>query len=366
MGDLSILGVRDEDETPRVPHRRGPRRRRPWLGPLLTVMAVLALAVGGYVGGRAIWHQASAAPDYSGSGSGTVYIQVADGDAAGEIGQKLLDAGVIKSTRAFKSAAEGDARSRSLQPGTYALRRHMRASSALSLLLDPASVVGRVTVPEGMTDEETFAFLARHTTITVAQFRAADTSDLGLPGYAAGRLDGFLFPTTYDIPRDASAHDVLKMMVSAFTARITPATLVVKVPGVTLGPQQVLTVASLDEAEGITSDYGKISRVIYNRLAVHRPLQLDSTVNYALGRNSNTVTTAQTRVDSPYNTYLHAGLPPTPITNPGMAAIDAALHPVAGDWRFFVKSDKAGHSFFTDSPQAFAAQKRKSRAEGVY
>jgi len=367
VGDLSILGVDEEEHVGRTSRRRK-KRRRPWIAPTAIIVAILMIATGGFFGGRAVWHQTAAVPDYEGQGAGTVYVQIEPGDSAVDIGQRLYDQGVVKSVRAFRKAAEDDDRSLGLQPGTYELHQHMSAAAALTMLLDPSSVVGRVSVPEGMNVAETFDFLAKHTDITVAQFEAAakNPSGLGLPDYANGKVDGFLFPTTYDIPRDATAADVLKMMIAQYNARIAPATVAAKIPGLNLTPMQILVVASLLEKEGITDDFSKIARVIYNRLEAGKPLQLDSTIVYALGHNVARVTNEQIKIDSPYNTYIHTGLPPGPISNPGLTAIDAALSPADGDWMYFVKANKDGHSFFTSDPNAFQAQKEKSQQEGIY
>jgi UPF0755 protein len=363
MSDLSILGTGDDGEPPR---RRSRRRRRRVRGPLLSLLVIVVLALGAFYGGRLILHRVGSAPDYTGQAGALVYVQVHDGDTASDIGTTLVSSGVVKSSRAFRVAAEKDARSRAIQPGTYRLRKHMSGSAALALILDRTSLVGRVTVPEGLNVRQTLALLAKRTKIPLAKLTAAAASPgtLGLPSYARGHLEGFLYPTTYDVPRTATPHDVLHMMVSTANRNLDPESLAA--PGLHLTPYQVVIVASLLEEEGITSDFGKIARVIDNRLAAGKPLQLDSTVNYALGRNDARVTHQQIQVDSPYNTYRHPGLPPTPICSPGMAAVDAALHPTPGPWLYFVKADRAGHSFFTDDDRAFERQKRKSQAEGVY
>ncbi len=368
MSDLSILGLDDDEEPGRRRHHRRRRRRRTPVGPVLALLVVVVVAVGVVYGGREIWRRAGAAPDYTGSGAGTVYIQVQDGDTAADIGATMLKDQVIKSTRAFRNAAEKDKRALSIQPGTYRLHKHMSGSAALSLVLDPVSRVGRVIIPEGLTATQTFAVIAKGTNLTTAELTAAahKTAALGLPSYAEGRLEGYLFPTTYNFPQNATATAVLKMMVSEQKKQVGTAGLQGKVPGVRLTPERVMIVASLLEKEAITSDFPKVARVIYNRLAKDMPLQMDSTINYALGRNKARVSENLIHTNSPYNTYLHKGLPPGPIANPGLEAINAALHPARGDWVYFVKADRAGHSYFTADPKAFARQKAKSQAEGVY
>ncbi len=367
MSDLSILGPGDEDGHQPRP-RRSRRRRRRMLGPALSLLVIVVLALGAFYGGRLILHRVGSAPDYSGQVGAWVYVQVDEGDTAGDIGAALVTSGVVKSSRAFRTAAEKDQRSRAIQPGTYRLHKHMSGAAALSLILDPTSRVGRVTVPEGLTVKQTLALLARRTKIPLAKLTAAADSpgSLGLPPFAHGHLEGFLYPTTYDVPRAASPRAVLRMMVATGARKFDPAALDQGGGAAHASPYQIVVIASLLEEEGITPDFAKVARVIDNRLAADKPLQLDSTINYALGRNDARVTSQQTQVDSPYNTYRHKGLPPTPICNPGMAAIDAALHPARGPWLYFVKKDRAGNSFFTDDDKAFERQKKKSQAEGVY
>jgi UPF0755 protein len=369
QGDLSIFGIdAGHGHEPRRRHHRRRQRRRSAMGPIISLVVIAALAIGVFFGGRWIWRKASSVPDYDGAGTGVVYVVVHDGDTAAAIGETMFKSHVVKSTRAFRNAAEDDQRSRTIQPGTYRLHEHMSGAAALSALLDPSSLVGRVTVPEGLTVEQTLALLSKDSSISATALKAAAAKPaaLGLPSYANGKLEGYLFPTTYDIPPKSSATTVLKMMVSTEKKRVNPSTLTGEISGVKLTPERVMIVASLLEKEAITSDFPKVARVIYNRLAKGIPLQLDSTVNYALGRNRARVSQEQTHTDSPYNTYLHQGLPPGPIANPGLTAIDAALHPATGNWLYFVKADRAGHSYFTADPNAFARQKAKSQREGVY
>lgn len=382
MSDLPILG--SDPEGARSDDGSGPsgvtsayggsrdplrRRRRPrYVAPVVSLVVVALVGLAAFVGARSLYHHFSSTPDYDGAGSGTAYVQINVGDTADDIGNAMVTVGVVKSVRAFRRVASDDPRSRSIQPGRYALRKRMSGQSALALLLDPASHIGRVTVPEGLTEAETLARLARATTLPLAQLQSAarDASGLGLPGYSGGHVEGYLYPTTYDLPARSSAAEILRTIVSEQRTQVDAGGLREGARRLAVTPGQVIVVASLLEQEGVTADFPKVSRVIYNRLAMGRALQLDSTVNYALGRNKVRVTEAQTRTASPYNTYLNRGLPPGPICSPGNQAIQAALHPVEGNWIYFVKADRAGNSFFTDDPAAFAAQKKKSRAEGVY
>lgn len=372
MSGLSILDDDDGGDRgsppPRRRHRRREPKRRGPLGVLLSLAVIAVLVVGVIYGGRAIWEVAGSVPDYSGTGTGAVLVTINDGDTASDIADALHKAGVIKSSRAFRDAAQQDSRSRTIQPGTYRLHYRMSGAAALALLLDPSSRSGRLTIPEGLTAKQIFALVSDKTQISLQDLKAAAAhpQKLGLPAYAHGKLEGYLFPSTYDVPEHMSATALLKAMVDRFKKEVQATGLSLDIGNRHLGPTQIIIVASLLEKEGITPDFGKIARVIYNRLNDGMPLQLDSTINYALGRNNARVSAHQTQIDSPYNTYTNTGLPPGAIGNPGLQAISAALHPADGPWIYFIKKDRAGNSFFTADHDAFLRQKQKSQAEGVY
>jgi UPF0755 protein len=275
--------------------------------------------------------------DFTGQGSGEVEIRVREGDTLSDIARTLVDAGVVASIGPFVDAAEAHPDATGIQPGVYSLRQEMSGQAALDLMLDPvARLVSRVTVPEGLTADATLVRLSEATGIPVQEFEtaAADAAGLGLPAWTNGSLEGFLFPATYDVEPDTSASEILTAMVTraqqAFTDLQIPAE----------GLQEVLTEASLVQAEAATAeDMARVARVIENRIAIQMPLQFDTTVNYANGKSGITTTAEDRANPSPYNTYLHAGLPPGPINNPGEQALQAALAPADGDWLFFVVVD---------------------------
>jgi UPF0755 protein len=371
VSDLSIFGV-DYDEGPtraqRRRHQRRRRRRNP-LGPLLGVLLIIVLVGGIVYGGRQIFGKLSEVPDYAGEGAGVVTVQVKSGDTATDIATTLVKLGVVKSERAFRDAAKDDPRSPSIQPGFYRLRKQMSGAAALTLLLDPAArVQSKLTVPEGLSSVETLKLISTKTATPLAQLQAAakNTGALGLPAYAGGHLEGFLFPATYDIDPGTPAVQILKTLVATYKENVDDSGLSARAGVLGITPYELLTVASLVEEEAITPDFGKVARVIYNRVGSGQRLELDSTVNYALHRNRIRVSAQDLEVASPYNTYRRAGLPPTPISNPGVGAIQAALHPTPGPWVYFVKADKAGHSYFTASYQDFQQAKQRAQAAGVF
>jgi uncharacterized YceG family protein len=316
---------------------RGRRRRNP-LAVGLSLLVLAGLVVGIVLGGQKLIALIDpTAQDYTGQGTGNIQIRVQDGDTLSDIGRTLVKADVIASVGPFVEAAETNAASVGIQPGVYGLRLQMSGQAALDLLLDPASrLLSRVTLPEGLTVERTLVRIAEETGRPVEEFQAAaaDTASLGLPPYANGVLEGFLFPATYDVEPDETPADVLRDMI----ARGQQAFADLGIPE----DQRltVLTKASLVQAEaGSVEDMGKVARVLENRLADGMPLQLDTTVNYANGKGGLTTSPQDRTNPSPYNTYVHPGLPPGAINNPGEDALRAVQNPTPGDWRFFVVVD---------------------------
>lgn len=349
---------------------RPPRRLPKPVGLVVVLVVVLALIAGLALGGKKLYDTAFGAADYSGAGSGSVVVQIHAGDSAADIGQTLADKGVVKSAKAFTKAAKANSRSRALQPGYYSLRLRMAAAQALALLLDPkARVRGRVTLPEGIALGKVVDRLTTSTELKRPEIVAAlqNPTVLGLPAYAANRPEGFLFPATYDVEPGSAAVDAITMMTDKFAEEAAALDLEGRAHALGLTPYQVVTIASLVEAEtALDADRPKVARVVLNRLKKGMPLQFDSTVNYVREEKKARLNLADIAVESPYNTYKNKGLPPTPINSPGRAALEAALSPAQGDYVYFITIDKAGHSLFTASYSEFLAAKAKAQREGVY
>jgi len=274
----------------------------------------------------------------------------------------LVKAGVIASTSPFIAAAKATPNP-GLTPGTFRLRKHMNAKLAWALLTDPKSrVQTTVTITDGQrnTVDGVLASLARQTGKPVSDFRAAlkDTKALGLPSYAHGNPEGYLFPATYNFPPGTTPLKMLQTMVEAFNQEATSIGLSKAAKAGHLTPAEVVIQASLVEAEVNPRDYAKAARVIDNRINNQMPLGLDSTVLFVLHKTGFALTTKELAVKSPYNTFLHKGLPPGPIDSPGAAAIHAVLHPdnsaAARTWLWFVTIDpKTGRTGFTASESQF-------------
>ncbi|MEU0071919.1 endolytic transglycosylase MltG [Streptomyces sp. NPDC006332] len=170
---------------------------------------------------------------------------------------------------------------------------------------------------------------------------------LKLPTDAKGNPEGYLFPATYPIKEKATPEQLLRFMVDTADKKFNGAPIAAGAQRNALNVYQAVTVASIVQAEAASkADMGKVARVVFNRLKRGMPLQMDSTINYALNRSTLTTTEADTRIDSPYNSYQRMGLPPTPIANPGEDAMRAVINPPPGDWLYFV-TVKRGDTRFT-------------------
>ncbi|MGN6723171.1 MAG: endolytic transglycosylase MltG [Marmoricola sp.] len=307
------------------------------------VIAVIALIVLGVVAGlglKAIGVFDSAA-DYPGPGYGSVLVQVHKGDTATAIGHTLAKADVVESSQAFVNAAKANSASAGIQVCYYRLKYKMKASAALALLINPANCVqSRVTVIEGERVADIVADVASKTSIKAAALRAAlaRPSSIGLPAAANGNPEGYLFPATYPVTPGETATQLLSEMVARANSEFQQLNVDSGASALNLTPEQVITVASILQWEAkIPSDFPKVARTIYNRLAAGMPLQSDATVAFANGVSGRLSTTNAERANpSRYNTYVHKGLPPGPIGSPGEVAIKAALHPAQGPWLYWV------------------------------
>jgi UPF0755 protein len=366
MTDDLGLGLSGPEADPRPSYRR----RR--IAVALVVLAVIGVIVAGVLLSARIFDNLFGAPgDYSGSGTGTVQVQVHEGDSITAIGQTLEDSGVVKSADAFVEAASSSDEASSIGPGYYELHKHMQASLALSLLLDPDSLVqSRVVVPEGLRQRDIFARIDEASEdISLAQLEKAaqDPAALGVPAWGAGHpLEGFLFPATYDFPPGTTAKQALSAMVSRFNDEAKSLGIANRAKQLGYSPYEVLTLASIVEREGrLQSDFPKIAEVFYNRLRIGMPLQSDATLYYVLPDDNGPLRQSQLHLQSPYNTRINGGLPPTPIASPGSLALKATLHPAQGSFLYFVTIDKAGHTGFASTDAEFQRLVQQSRANGV-
>lgn len=332
--------------------RERKRRRRRSFSVLVVALVLVAGAVyvvselmGGLFQGSG---QEQTIEDYPGPGVGSTEVTIAAGDSGSVIGQKLVDAKVVASVKAFNKAWALEPNAGSIQPGTYKLRMELPAASAIAALLDPASRASfRITIPEGLNAKQIYTKInEKLPSVTVEALTAAAADPaVGLPAEAGGQIEGWLFPTTYDLPPDATAVSVLQMMVAKMVAELDERNVPVE------QRQELLTKASIVEREGkLPEDRAKVARGIQNRLDRQMRLQVDATTSYGLGVVRAPTPEENNDPSNLYSTYVRIGLPPGPIASPGEVSIDAVLHPADGPWIFWVTvNPETGETLFTDN-----------------
>ena len=333
-----------------------PKRRRRWLTVTIVLVVILAL-IGG--GGFYAWStfqpqiekllSLGGPNDYTGSGTTPVTVTINAGDGGSAIASTLQKAGVVKTSEAFYDLLLQTKPDPVFQPGVFKLKKQMSAKSALAALQNPANRLEHtVVIPEGTREKDILASVSKATGVSVADLTAAaaDPRAYGVPAQAK-TLEGFLFPATYSFDPGMSAKSIITTMVNRTFQALDDA----GVP--TASRWNVVVLASIVQAEAgpNPADLGKIARVFDNRISQGMLLQSDATVAYGAGVKTVFTTDAQ-RADAGnlYNTYVHAGLTPGPISNPGEAAMSAALHPTAGGWLYFVTVNlKTGETVFSNT-----------------
>ncbi len=383
------------------------RHRRKIRSTIVAVL-VLALIAAGVVTGLALWRkQTAAVTNWQGNGTTEVVIRVLSGDSLSDIGTTLAQAGVVADAASFVTSATNDADLSRLPHGYYKVRLHSSDTAAADALTNLANHVGMLRLTPGgqLADIATksgatagadsvrqgyIATIAAAACVEVnGQKQNCFTADdlwkveetaglatLGVVDWAADgvenspdpkrRLEGMILPGDYDIAPGSTPEQALSAVVNASAALWNQQNIIAAAKTMNVTPYQVAIIASLVEREGITKDMPKVARVVYNRLAQNMPLQFDSTVNYALDRAQIATSNNDRDNPSPYNTYQHTGLPPTPISSPGDAAIAAAMQPPAGPWLYFVKVDLDGNSCFSTTLAEHNACVAKARANGVF
>lgn len=273
--------------------------------------------------------------DYTDHPGAPTLVVIAEGDLGTDIAAELKEKKVVASTAAFIQAFDANPRAASIQPGTYYVRTHISAKEAIATLLDPASKAEyTVTIPEGMRATDIYAKLADVYQLSTddVQKQAADAlAQIGLPAEAGGNIEGWLAPGQYNFMPDTTISQALSQMVQRRVKELSDS----DIPRTQW--QRQLIIASIVEKEvRRTEDYPKAARAIENRLAKDMLLQVDSSVMYALNKFEIMPSAQDLSTDTPYNTYLHKGLPPGPICNPSVQVLQATVNPPAGEWLFWV------------------------------
>jgi UPF0755 protein len=262
----------------------------------------------------------------------TVSIDVASGETGLEIARELFEKKVIASSEVFFRLAVADPKAALIAPGVHMVDTQICAKSALDQLLDSKRIAGLIAVFEGAWVSEIKKLFSKAGYPQEEVNAALSSAEVPKP---FTELEGLLFPAQYSFAQGTKADVALKEMIARGLKEVTKVGFLSDQSQ--YSPQQLLTIASIIQAEGGNGDFTKVSRVIYNRLKIGMPLQMDSTVHFVMESRGNIfLSTKSTLINSPYNTYRKYGLPPGPIGNPGLNAMKAALSPAAGDWLYFI------------------------------
>ena len=351
-------------ERPANPPQRKRRRRRRRMNPFLFLLLhVIFVALASALLGCAGWLLFSDFCSFNRSGTTPVetVVEVVADDTVDTVAEKLKDAGLIEYTWFFKLYANITGAEEKIGMGTHALNTDMDYHA---LVLGMRSAAGnmtaetvQVTIPEGYTVAQTIAVLAKNGANTEEALTAAaqtaqfDYDFIDNESQDISRLEGYLFPDTYEFYVNEKPENALNRLIKNFNGKIADERLEEwSAKGYTL--QQIVTVASLIERETDGSDQSNIASVIYNRLegsggGTNGLLQIDASLLYGLPGHEGAITQEDLRTDTPYNLYLHKGLPPTPIANPGLAAITAALEPAETDYYYYALGKDNKHHYFT-------------------
>jgi UPF0755 protein len=312
--------------------------------------------------------QSSSAPDFNDAQSvqdlPEVIVEIPNGATGSQIATILFDSGVVKSSQAYFRVAVGDARSQKVAPGSHRMTLKISARQALDQLLDPDRIPNLIRVAEGAWKSEVEkAFITYG--FTQQEVKKA-FSLLKLPkGFS--KSEGLIFPAQYSFPQGTSAQAAAQSMIDRFSD--DPYGRKLLQGNKDFSAQQLLTIASIVQAESTNEDFSKVARVIYNRLKFGMPLQMDSTVHFIMqARGDIFLSRKSTTLNSPYNTYRKFGLPPGPISSPSSDAIKATLEPIQGDWLYFI-TVAPGDTRFTASFDEFSSWKveyTKNRKAGAF
>ena len=279
-----------------------------------------------------------------------INIKIRDGMSTAEIAERLAEKGIIDSSLKFRFFARLRGYDDKLRPGSYTFTADMSDDDVFAKLLTGEKKLIKFTVPEGFGSKEIAERLYNLDLADKNEFLKA-AENFAPYDYMRKRqnvffaAEGFLFPDTYNVESDMDINEILTLMANNFDERLTPE-MRTHAEKMGLSVYDLITLASLVEREvRFPEDRPIVAQVFLKRLKMNMPLQTDATLQYLMDTPKEDVTIADTQIDSPYNTYQHTGLPPGPIANPGMAAIEAVLHPSETDYLYFV-ADRNGHNHY--------------------
>ena len=351
-GDPAPVESRGSRSSARAQGRPPPSRRRIRIRRAIALVSLALIAL-------VAWFAIELFQPFTGAGSGNVTVVIARGASTGQIGDELVAHHVVSSSFFFKLRAELDGDGSKFHSGLYELRRGMSYAAALGALTKPAALVQvKITIPEGYTRRQIAARvsadgLSGDYMVASRPSKAFEPQRYGAPG-SVHTLEGFLFPATYFSYRNGSVKRLVAEQLQAFQDNFNQLN-VSHATAAGLSRYDVLIIASMIEREAqVASDRALVSAVIYNRLKDGIPLGIDATLRYVLNDYNLSLTNSQLALDSPYNTRIHRGLPPTPISNPGVASMLAAAEPAHVSYLYYVdKPNTCGELAFATTNAQF-------------
>ena len=326
------------------------RKRAVNLKAIIAISVVFIVLIGGIL----FWNHNHPDLDFpAGTAGPEIEVNIPAGSSGVEIGRILAKEGVVKTSVIFFRAATADKRAESISAGLYLVNTQLSAKEAIEQLLDKKRLQGKFLIIEGARLSEIKTNLVK-IGFTAEQVDKALNSIKTPRGFETDNLEGLLFPANYTILPDEEVSTLLQGALDRFAQELKNISFDDYAKELNLKPAELLTIASIVQAEGFTDeDFGKVSRVIYNRLKIGMPLQMDSTLLYAnKSRGEIRVTNRELKIASKYNTYKYKGLPPGPIGSPGGAALVATIKPTPGNWLYFV-TVSPGETKFTNSYSEF-------------
>ena len=313
---------------------------------LLLLLALVAVGVGGW------WIYSQVNEPHRGYTDAERFVDIPPGTGPVGIGQRLIDAGVVRDSWTFRAALLISGRARELKAGEYRFDKPMDALEVIDKIRRGDVYQRLLTFREGLTVLEMAAVFEQKGFGAAADFikAASDAAAIRDLDPAARDLEGYLFPETYALPRGTLAREVVARMVTGFKNAFDQ-DLRTAAAADGLSVRQVVTLAALVEKETGAPDERPIVAAVYrNRMKIGMPMQADPTVIYALqkaGQYDGNLTREDLQWDSPYNTYRYPGLPPGPIASPGRASLQSAVHPAPVDYVYFVSKNDGTHAFAT-------------------
>ncbi len=341
------------------PKRKKRRRKRGFLVRRLVLVVLLLLASAG-----GLYLLASTVP-----GGGPVTIVVEKGDALSNVADKLQEAGVIRSSVLFQLEARLQEQETEIKAGEYEFTPGESGDEILGTLSRGETVSAlTITVPEGLTLEQTASVVEEQSGIPAGEFQAAaESTDYGhgfLDDPAIRTTEGFLFPKQYEFDRDTDAGQIVDRFLRQYRIETEDLDFAAGRGGVELTEYELITMASLIEKESANPEERPvIASVIYNRIQAGMPLQVDASILYVLDEPKENLKLSDLEIDSPYNTYTNIGLPPGPISSPSRESIEATLRPTETDYLYYVLQASGEEHFFTEDYDEFLEAKDEAEEE---